>query len=43
MSEKQVQRDEANDYQTAGLNRLINLADVLGVKVEVRAELLKAS
>ena len=43
VSEKQVQRDEANDYQTAGLNRLINVAEVLGVSVEVKAELLKAS
>ncbi len=43
ISEKQVQRDEANDYQTAGLNRLINLAEVLGVSVELKAELLKAS
>ena len=42
VSEKQVQRDEANDYATAGLDRLINLAEVLGVSVEGKAELLKA-
>lgn len=40
VSEKQVQRDEANEYATAGLNRLINIAEVLAVKVEVKAELI---
>jgi ribosome-binding protein aMBF1 (putative translation factor) len=40
VSEKQVQRDEANDYRTAGLNRLITLAEVLGVRLEVKAELV---
>jgi ribosome-binding protein aMBF1 (putative translation factor) len=40
VSEKQVQRDEANDYRTAGLNRLITLAEVLDVRLEVKAELI---
>jgi ribosome-binding protein aMBF1 (putative translation factor) len=40
VSEKQVQRDEANDYRAAGLHRLITLAEVLNVKLEVKAELL---
>jgi ribosome-binding protein aMBF1 (putative translation factor) len=40
VSEKQVQRDETNDYRTAGLHRLITLAEVLDVKLEVKAELL---
>jgi transcriptional regulator with XRE-family HTH domain len=40
VSEKQVQRDEANDYRTAGLNRLIRLAEVLAVRLEVKAELV---
>jgi HTH-type transcriptional regulator / antitoxin HipB len=39
VSEKQVQRDEANDYATAGLNRLVKVAEVLGVRLEVKAEL----
>lgn len=40
VSEKQVQRDEANGYATAGFNRLIAVADTLGVKLEVKAELV---
>jgi HTH-type transcriptional regulator / antitoxin HigA len=40
VSEKQVQRDEANDYASAGLNRLVKLAEVLDVKLEVKAELI---
>ena len=40
VSEKQVQRDEANDYRTAGLHRLIALAEVLEVRLEVKAELV---
>jgi HTH-type transcriptional regulator/antitoxin HigA len=40
VSEKQVQRDEANTYATAGFNRLIGVADTLGVKLEVKAELV---
>lgn len=39
VSEKQVQRDEANDYATAGLNRLVKVANALGAKLEVKAEL----
>jgi ribosome-binding protein aMBF1 (putative translation factor) len=38
VSEKQVQRDEANDYRTAGLNRLIKIAKVLDVTLEIRVE-----
>jgi hypothetical protein len=40
VSEKQIQRDEANEYVTAGFNRLIVVADTLGVKLEVKAELV---
>lgn len=40
ISEKQVQRDEANDYATAGLHRLVKLAEVLEVRLEVKAELV---
>jgi HTH-type transcriptional regulator / antitoxin HigA len=40
VSEKQVQRDEANDYATAGLNRLVKIAETLDVKLEVKAELV---
>jgi ribosome-binding protein aMBF1 (putative translation factor) len=40
VSEKQVQRDEANEYATAGFHRLIGVAEVLGVKLEVKAELV---
>jgi HTH-type transcriptional regulator/antitoxin HigA len=38
VSEKQIQRDEATDYATAGLNRLIKVAKALGVRLEVKAE-----
>jgi ribosome-binding protein aMBF1 (putative translation factor) len=40
VSEKQIQRDEANGYATAGFNRLIGIADTLGVKLEIKAELV---
>jgi HTH-type transcriptional regulator / antitoxin HigA len=40
VSEKQVQRDETNGYATAGFNQLIGVADTLGVRLEVRAELV---
>jgi HTH-type transcriptional regulator / antitoxin HigA len=40
VSEKQIQRDEANGYATAGFHRLIGVADTLGVKLEVKAELV---
>ena len=39
VSEKQVQRDEANEYATAGLNRLIKVADTLAINLELKAEL----
>jgi DNA-binding XRE family transcriptional regulator len=40
VSEKQVQRDEANDYATAGFNRVVKIAEVLDVRLEVKAELV---
>jgi len=40
VSEKQIQRDEASGYATAGLNRLIKVAEMLAVRVEVKAELV---
>lgn len=39
VSEKQVQRDEAQDYASAGLNRLIKVAAALEIRLEVKAEL----
>lgn len=40
VSEKQVQRDEAKAYATAGFHRLIGIAETLGVRLEIKAELL---
>jgi hypothetical protein len=38
---QQIQRYEANDYQTASLARLLEIARVLNLRVRERAELVQ--
>jgi HTH-type transcriptional regulator/antitoxin HigA len=34
VKEQQVQRDEANQYSSAGFNRITKIAEVLGIKIQ---------
>jgi HTH-type transcriptional regulator / antitoxin HipB len=42
VKEQQVQRDEANQYSSAGFNRIIEIAEVLGIKIQETNVLLKS-
>jgi HTH-type transcriptional regulator / antitoxin HigA len=43
MAEQQIQRYEANEYRSASLARLCDIAKALGVKIAQRAELTSAA
>lgn len=42
VKEQQVQRDEANQYSSAGFNRITEIAEVLGIKIQETNVLLKS-
>jgi HTH-type transcriptional regulator/antitoxin HigA len=42
VKEQQVQRDEANQYSSAGFNRIVEIAEVLNIKLQETNLLLKS-